>query len=130
MAFSQGAGLAASLMIKKIRQDRIQQRLYPMFKFAVFFCGGVPIDPGEFRLMDFKHDGELIEIPTAHIWGEADRLYPSFGPVLSHLCKRGGMREIYIHGGGHEIPGPHALDAVAKVVDAVNRTIDRAVSIQ
>lgn len=129
MAFSQGAGLAASLMIKKLHQDRIRQWLYPLFNLAFFFSGGVPIDPDELRLMDFKHDGELIEIPTAHIWGEADRLYPSFGPVLSNLCKGGGRREIFIHKGGHEIPGPQALDVVAKVIAAVNRTMDRVVSI-
>lgn len=65
MAFSQGAGLA-SLMIKKLREHYIRQRLYLVFKFAIFFCGGVPIDPDEPRLMDSELDGELIEIPTAN----------------------------------------------------------------
>lgn len=81
--------------------------------------------------MDFEQDGDLIEIPTAHIWGATDRLYPTFGPVLSNLCKRGGgRREIFIHRGGHEIPGPQSPDAVAKVVDVVNKTMDRAVTVQ
>lgn len=104
LAFSQGAGLAASLMIKKLRQDWNRPRLYPLFNFTVFFSGGVPIDPDELRLMDFKHDGEVIKIPTVHIWGETNCLYPFFGPILSNLCKGSWRREIFIHKGGHEIP--------------------------
>lgn len=135
MAFSQGAGLAASLIIHRIRQEQAQQRTSssspPLFRCAIFFCGGVPEDPTaaiegkERRLLSFEEDGELIDIPTAHIWGRHDKLYPTFGPVLSKLCKA-SEREDFVHEGGHEIPGPRDPAAVAKTVQVIKRTLTRA----
>ena len=130
MGFSEGAALAASLIIQKLQENRRQQQLYPLFKCAVFFSGGVPMDPStgaempKRRLMNFEHDGEVIEIPTAHIWGANDQLYPTFGPVLCDLCKR-DRREVLIHKAGHEIPGPRSADEVAKATEVINKTIAR-----
>lgn len=135
MAFSEGASLAASLIIQKLQEDRRQQQLYPLFKCAIFFSGGVPLDPSagagllERRLMNFEHDGEVIEIPTAHIWGENDQLYPTFGPVLCELCKR-DQRAVFVHKYGHEIPGPRSPDAIAKAAEVINRTIARGMMLQ
>lgn len=135
MAFSEGGALAASLIIQKMQEDRRQQQLYPLFKCAIFFSGGVPMDPSagaglrDRRLMGFEQDGEVIEIPTAHIWGENDKLYPTFGPVLSGLCKR-DRRAVFIHTNGHEIPGPRSADAVAKAAEVINRTIARGMMLR
>ena len=135
MAFSQGAGLAASLIISKIQQAPIQQRLYPLFKCAVIFCGAVPEDPGALRRgevrrsMDFEHDGEIIEVPTAHIWGAHDELYPDFGPVLSRLCRK-DIRTDFVHQGGHEVPSSKSPDTVSSVVRVIERTIERALEAQ
>ena len=134
MAFSQGAGLAASLLVRKMQQDPVRQRLYPLFRCGVFFSGGVPEDPAgisrkERRLLSYKHDGEVIDIPTAHIWGENDQLYPSFGPVLSQLCKK-DLRADFVHQGGHEVPGSKSSDAVANTIRAIKRTIERALTAQ
>ncbi|KAI4116237.1 MAG: hypothetical protein LQ338_007747 [Usnochroma carphineum] len=154
MAFSQGAGLAASLLIHRMQKDPQQARLSPAFRCAVFFSGGVPEDPegleaaacaidaengdvtiGEKsmtmrrRLMDVEHDGEVIEIPTAHIWGRNDSLYPTFGPVLSRLCK-GSEREVFVHEGGHEILGAKDPTALEKAVRIINRTIARAETVR
>jgi len=134
MAFSEGAALAASLLIQRLQKNPGQQQLYPVFRCAVFFCAGVPRDllrgPSvETRLMDFEQDGELIEIPTAHIWGENDRLYPSFGPVLCRLCKE-DSRAVYVHKGGHEIPGPKDAFAVDHSVRVIKRAIERSMTAQ
>lgn len=134
MAFSQGAALAAAIIIRKLQQEPIQQRLYPIFKCAVFFCGAVPGDPSvqleeHKRLLDPEKDGEIIDIPTAHIWGGNDQLYPTFGPILSRLCKQ-TIREDFVHEGGHEIPGVKDPEAVAKSIRAIKRTIERALTAQ
>ena len=134
IAFSEGAALVASLLIYKIRQNGRQQRLFPLFKFAIFFCGGVPVEPAtspdkKWRAMDSKVDGEIIEIPTAHIWGEKDSLWPSFGIKLSQLCMH-DQRTVFVHKGGHEIPGAKSSEDVAKTVRTINRTIEKAMTAQ
>lgn len=74
MAFSQGAGLAPSLLIHQMQKDAYEARLHPLFRYAVFFSGGVPKDPraergeGSTRLMWWEDDGEVIGIPTLHVW--------------------------------------------------------------
>ena len=76
MAFSKGAGLAASLIVHLLQQKADEERLHPPFGCATFFSGGIPEDPrilfsDEPRsLMGWEDYGELIEIPTVHIWGK------------------------------------------------------------
>ncbi|MCJ1262835.1 hypothetical protein MMC22_002705 [Lobaria immixta] len=134
MAFSQGASLAATLMIQKLWQDPIQQHINPLFKCAVFFSGGIPGDPvairrNEPRLLDHATDGEVIQVPTAHIWGSKDPQHLSFGLPLSQLCKN-ETRMVFTHEGGHEVPGSSSKDAVTGSVNAIRRTVAKAVSAQ
>ena len=130
MAFSQGAGLAASLIVHRAQQDVGQARLRPPFDCAIFFSGGIPEDPRKMlrdeprSWMRFEEYGELIDIPTVHIWGRNDRIYPDFGPVLSRLCKR-AEREELVHDGGHEIPGAKDMVMVEAAAKLINRTLER-----
>jgi len=130
MAFSQGAGLAASLIVHRAQQDVDQARLHPAFDCAIFFSGGIPENPRTLlseeprSWLQFEEYGELIEIPTVHIWGRNDRIYPNFGPVLSRLCK-GAEREELVHDGGHEIPGAKDMDTVEAAAKLINRTLER-----
>ncbi|KAF1951579.1 hypothetical protein CC80DRAFT_424423 [Byssothecium circinans] len=124
-AFSEGAGLAASLLVHRARLHAASGAELPLIKCAVFFSGGVPMDPETGRLMDGDTDGEVIDVPTAHIWGKNDDLYPTFGPVLSKLCKA-TSREIYIHDGGHRIPGAADVEAVKSCVSVIRRTVELA----
>ena len=134
MGFSEGAALAAMLMIRKSRQDHVAQHVKPLFKCAVFFGGGVPADPtalehGEFRLLDSESIGEPISVPTAHIWGKNDREYPTFGPVLSQLCKA-DSRSVFIHEGGHEVPGSRDRASVISAAQIIRRVIAEALDAQ
>ncbi|KAF7953325.1 hypothetical protein EAE96_006536 [Botrytis aclada] len=135
IAFSSGASVAASLIIhQKILRKR-QECVKFNFKCAIFFSGGIPVDPTallereEFVILQPDLHGEIIDLPTAHIWGCNDQLYPMFGPVLADLCKR-DLRETFIHEGGHNIPGPDNKTAVAEIVKIFNRTVERALTIQ
>lgn len=130
MSFSLGATLAASLMVHKLLKDPRKERLQPTFRCAIFFCGGIPEvispdDHAERRALSFEVDGEVIDVPTAHIWGANDHLYPTFGVVLSQLCKE-DKRSVFVHEGGHEIPGPKDPDALQKAIRVIKRTIERA----
>ena len=133
MAFSQGACLAATLMIRQSQQDSKGQT-DPPFKCAIFFSGGGPADPillkqGKIRPLDYATDGELIHVPTAHIWGANDQQRPIFSSVLSKLSNA-AFRIIHIHTGGHEIPGPKDPIALDNTVKAIQRTIDIVLSAQ
>ncbi|PYH88110.1 hypothetical protein BO71DRAFT_404105 [Aspergillus ellipticus CBS 707.79] len=151
MAFSQGAACAATYLIHRIQQDQPHA-----FRCAIFFCGGAPNDPRSFsgvdcddtrdhgsvgrmtsspaveaaappdpspRALQFTQQ-DYIDIPTAHIWGANDLLW-RFGPDLSQVCMA-NVREVFVHPGGHEIPGPKDAAALAQSVRVIRRTLARA----
>lgn len=130
IGFSLGATLAASLMVYKLRKNPQKERLHPTFRCAIFFCGGIPevleMDGGTGRRqMSYETDGELIEVPTAHIWGANDHSWPNFGTVLSKLCHH-DQRAVFIHQGGHEVPGPKDQDSMLQAIRVIKRTIELA----
>lgn len=130
MAFSEGTILASGLMIYKLQQDPN----YQSFKCAIFFSGGIPGDPsafmrGNLQLIDCAAYGEVIRIPTAHVWGTNDLDHPEYGLPLSQLCNA-ELRSIFIHSGGHEVPGPKERKVFRGIVRCVQRTIDRALALQ
>lgn len=134
MAFSQGAALAATLIVRKFRQDSEGQRTNPVFKCALFISGGLPCDPyalmqDELRLLSHDVDREPILVPTAHIWGAHDLSFPGSSAELSRLCWPQGRTE-FIHEGGHEVPGFGSKEAVIGSVHAIRRAIDKALLIK
>ena len=75
--------------------------------------------------MNAAVDSEVIDVSTAHMWDNTDNLGPSLGPVLSRLCKA-DMKEIYIHNGGHMIPGAGDVEAVKNCVSVMMKTTELA----
>ncbi|GKZ24447.1 hypothetical protein AbraIFM66951_010461 [Aspergillus brasiliensis] len=143
LAFSLGAGCGASYLIQKMRQGTPTHRL--PFRFAVFFCGAPPLSGRphletttmaassmkpepigiqQARKVESGEPSEMIQIPTAHIWGRNDTLW-GYGPELSGCCKAEN-REIVVHDGGHEIPGARDPVTLARCLQAIKRTIARA----
>lgn len=64
---------------------------------------------------------EIIDIPTAHVWGAADP-YAPIAQELGGLCKE-DLRSEFIHGGGHEVPGAGSKEAVTSIVNVIRRAI-------
>lgn len=133
MAFSQGATLAATLMVRRFQRD-VGIPSDPLFKCAIFISGGVPGDPvgleqDKIRTLDYTSNGEVIQVPTAHIWGANDQNSPTFGRVLSKLCKA-ALRTVCVHNGGHEVPGPRDQAALNGTVMAIQKTVDMVLSAQ
>jgi hypothetical protein len=92
IAFSQPAALVITLMIRKFKEDPEGQSADPLFKCAVFFSPAImPVDykalqVDEIHTLSFAIAGEIIGIPTAHIWGSSDQ-WAATGSELSKMCK-------------------------------------------
>lgn len=125
IAFSQGVTVASTLIVQHARRNPCAP---PVFKCAIFFSGGQPCDPdlldcGKLRLMNFEEDGEVINLPTATIWGRNDPL-PWIGEI-DRVCAV-NRRIVYIHDGFHEIPGPKLKEGVTDCVNVIRRVVDMA----
>jgi hypothetical protein len=130
IAFSEGAAVAASLIVDRIRSAASMQPSPFHFKCAIFFCGANPVEAeavkrGEIIYLNGGKHGRIIDIPTAHIWTRDDNVHPGFGESLSGLCEESVMEE-YIHALGHTIPGAQSGDGVFETVRVIRRTLERA----
>lgn len=127
LAFSMGAALASTFMIRKAIEDPLGSS--PVFKCAIFVSGARPFDyaaltRGEIRMIDESTDGVVINVPTANIWGSTDTEWPGAGVELKKLCGSRGRTE-FVHEGGHEMPaGPK--EVVACMANVVRGTIEDA----
>lgn len=124
IAFSQGGVLASTLLVRQARRNPDAVAL----KVAMFFSALVPVDPdvlesGVITPLDHALVGEIISIPTVHVWGAAKHGELAWPPKLFRLCKEG---EHFEHSGGHEIPGSKDRAAVTEIVQRMRRAIWKA----
>lgn len=127
LAYSHGASFVTTYMMQ---QQLCHPTKPPPFRCAIFLSGGLPADPnalerGHLRLLDPAKDGVPLRLPTSHIWGRNDSLYPGTSETLSALCDP-PSRSIFVHDGGHNVPNTKANEDVLGAVRAIRRTIDRA----
>lgn len=118
--------MAATLLMQP---QRGQSQKAP-FRCAVFFSAGIPINlnalkRGELKSIDANEEKALIQVPTAHIWGRNDQEYPDFGPMLSRMCDK-NLKSVFIHEGGHEIPGARVTADMLGAVTVIRRAIAMA----
>ncbi|TGO48512.1 hypothetical protein BCON_0238g00020 [Botryotinia convoluta] len=122
IGFSQGACLAVAYIAAGERLG-LSRQIHPSFKCAVFISSMSVPDAvafnlrGEIRLIDPGIDGELIRIPTVHIWG-AEHVYSKHCYTVRRICDQQTVSS-FIHGGGHEVPGSGAQEAVIETVKAL-----------
>jgi len=120
VAFSQGASLAGALLLDRVKSCTLGLRC------AIFLCGRDPFNElggAGSILSPTVHGGHgLIEMPTAHIWGIDDKTEPGQASALSELC-RIERRHIYIHTGGHEVPGPRDHDGLVESANTIRRML-------
>ena len=133
LAFSQGASLAATLMTKTATGE-LTKPLGPPFSCAIFLSAAMPMNyaallDGQVEELSLGSLGEVITTPTAHIWGRNDREYGGMSDGLSKLCKKEFKAE-FVHQGGHEVPSSGSEDSVIGAVNAIRRTIARALTVQ
>lgn len=104
MGFSQGAALAAAMLIQHDKTNTSTSMLAgrPLFRAAIFICGGMPFDSSGLRYEVPQPDTYLITIPTAHIVGSLDQLYPE-SLKLHALCEP-ATALLFDHGWKHMVP--------------------------
>lgn len=128
IGFSQGAALAATLIAQRRQRHPVGEAANPVFKCAIFLGAGLLCDPasleeGRLRGLRYDVDGEVIHVPTTHIWGRQDASpYP---PLVAQLCSS-TLRQVYVHEGGHGIPGSQMSEALRECVRVMRRTISMA----
>ena len=132
MGFSQGASLAATLILRdqeagkhKVSSDALRRK---PFKCAIFLSGQLPFDcsgleRGEIRQLKPETDKAIIDIPTAHLWGKNDTLYPDISPKLAGLCATNKRIEV-THMAGHGIPSRGF--ELEEMAEAFSMTLRRA----
>lgn len=127
IGFSQGASIIASYLLQQSKEHPTE----PLpFQCAIFFSSARPFDTssltdGPVRWAEPEADRPLLRLPTAHLWGSEDSEYREGCQLLCAMCED-SQREVYIHGLGHEIPGPRAKEEVQGCVRAIRRTIEKA----
>ncbi|KAL8744190.1 MAG: hypothetical protein Q9190_003537 [Brigantiaea leucoxantha] len=114
LGFSEGAAIAATLLL---RRSARKQR--PLFRFAIFICGLVPLrhDINDVALAD--EAVERVEIPTAHIIGSKDSVKKA-SLALFNFCKP-SQASLYDHSSGHAIPWGGSTSAMAEEIRSVMR---------
>lgn len=127
IGFSQGAALLSTYLIQW--NNTWPERPFPV-QCAIFFSASRPFDvpslyAGQLQWVDVDACGALLSLPTAHIWGAKDETYKDQCELLSAMCAEEG-REVYVHGEGHEIPGPRAKQDVQGCVRVIRRVIEKA----
>ncbi|GKZ38502.1 hypothetical protein AbraIFM66950_010751 [Aspergillus brasiliensis] len=155
LAFSHGAQLAASFLIERGRSAASSSSSSSpagarSIRCAIFLSGGIPYqwspssaavatlpDVGELTpIAEAEREGVaapsalpvLLQLPTAHIWGQNDTRYPGTSVVLSRLCKP-EWRAVFVHEGGHEIPGSRSRASLLGAVGAIRQVLHLAITL-
>lgn len=97
LGFSEGASVAASLILRQSAEKRTSP-----FKFAIFICAVPPFRWDCKGIVSADETPERINIPTAHVVGSKDPLHLG-NRILYNLCHQPSA-SIFDHRGGHTIP--------------------------
>ena len=125
LGFSQGASLAASFIAQQSLDLTRDARCD--FKCAIFICGIKGVHTaGSGRILGVEEDGEIIQIPTVHIFGSGDSLVQE-SLDLSLICDH-RTRVLFDHKGGHEVPRGAAL--VSEMAACISKALEKAILMQ
>ncbi|KAJ5158641.1 uncharacterized protein N7500_008292 [Penicillium coprophilum] len=102
IGFSEGAQIAASLILEEQRREREHGRI-PRLKCAIFFSGWPPVHPVTGRLLTADdYNEEPITIPSCHVVGASDPFIDG-SMALYNMCDPDSV-DLFDHGAGHLIP--------------------------
>ncbi|KAJ5263323.1 hypothetical protein N7478_010928 [Penicillium angulare] len=113
LGFSQGAGLAATLIIDHAKTHPDER---PLFRAAVFLCGDSPWESSGLLKVPATSDTYPINIPTANVVGKQDRVLEN-SMKLYKLCEP-SKATFYDHGGKHMVPfDAKNQEGIVKIID-------------
>lgn len=139
LGFSEGGVIAAMLLIEDAR------RPFAGFKCGIIFSSALPLDPDVartdiLRCIDPETDGVVIHVPIAVVVEENLIHLRSLSPLanlwrqedaqeaLVEICDE-ELREVVRLDIGHQVPGSKSSDGLPETVQAIERTIERAVDL-
>lgn len=121
LAFSQGANLAAMHAIRESQRDyETDTPSLSTFRLLVLLSASVVHDPvafekrGEIKALSSFASGELIQIPTVHIWGGLDAMKEE--SAVSSKLFSGDLSTVFVHSGAHDIPAKHDITEAVKAM--------------
>jgi predicted esterase len=139
MGFSEGGIMAAMLLVEDAR------RPFAGFKCGILFSAALPLDPDVvrteiLRCIDPDTDGVVLHIPTALIVEANLVRLRGQSPLAPLWCQKDAqealvqicdekLREVVRHDLGHQIPGSKSMDGFLETVQAIERTIERALDL-
>lgn len=128
LAYSQGAGLVAMLLV---RRQYLHPEKTPLFRCAILFSPGHVFDPltylktGEVNVLDHIPAGmSALSLPMVITYGKEDELGDGCCQ-LAALCEP-NLLSVYVHEGGHEVPGLGAKTGLLEAVKIARRGVIRA----
>ncbi|CAG8887011.1 unnamed protein product [Penicillium egyptiacum] len=115
IGFSEGAQIAASLILEEQRRERELGRI-PRLKCAIMFSGWPPVHPVTGKVVTADdYNEEPITIPTCHVVGASDPFLDG-SMALYNMCDPDSA-DLFDHGAGHLIPRKkQTADEIALVV--------------
>jgi pimeloyl-ACP methyl ester carboxylesterase len=126
IGFSQGAGLAAMYLIRRLIED---PECESPFKCAILMSRiGVYdekkwVESGKLSLLEsLPPHRKKIDIPTVAIWGQTDEYSRKESELTESFF---GPHRVwsYVHRGGHDVPGPHIPGSVSQTIKLINRAV-------
>ncbi|KAK8023700.1 hypothetical protein PG993_011766 [Apiospora rasikravindrae] len=128
LAYSQGAGLIAMLLV---RRQYLKPREQPLFRCAILFSPVQLYDPvaylerGEVSVLDQLAPGvACLPLPVVIVYGEADERRQECRGV-QNVCDQ-ALLSVFAHEGGHEVPGIGVKGGLVGTVRAARRGLTRA----
>lgn len=129
MAFSLGAGLAATLLcrneLQKCTEENVSIQKCPTFKCAIFLCGIQPVDwrslmKGSQERVRVGDTTCTISIPTVHALSPQDAQYFHESTKLLEICEPSKRTEIH-HDLGHAVPSRG--EELIRLADAIQQSM-------
>ena len=139
MGFSEGGIVAAMLLIEDARHPFVG------FKCGIFFSAALPLDPDVVRTevvrcINPDTDGVVLHLPTTLIVEENLVRLRDRSPLAALWCQEDAqealvqicderLREVVRHDLGHQVPGSKSMDGLLETLQAIERTIERAIDL-
>ena len=114
MGFSEGSGLAATLLADHMTKSRAAGK-DSMLKLGIFWGGGPPFKADGKQWYLPQTDGQIFDLPTIHIIGATDP-YLAAGMLLYNLCDPKSAT-LFDHGKGHQMVWePKIVNSLVEVI--------------
>jgi pimeloyl-ACP methyl ester carboxylesterase len=122
MGFSQGAGMAASLLLRAQQaRDRGEESYWSTLQFGILLNGTADCLEWQAHRSTQELKEDLIRIPTVQVHGLVDPWLSNGRMMLDCFFERDSLRLIEFNGGHHLIPDE---DGTRKLAEAIREVSD------